>query len=151
MDTFNKVTSLYNLINLYNLIKSHYLCQSIFILSWKNMLVSPVVKVWHCHQDKISKWDIVTKVESLHHCLESPLVRRLQVQVAVSALLDKVPGEKPPGKRNEEKPPGKRNGEKTPGKRNEDWIGSPDDLPVTVLDPLKLATLWFPSMVERES
>ena len=43
--------------------------------------------------------EIVPLVESLHHRLESPLVGRLEVQVAVSALLDKVPGEKTPGKR----------------------------------------------------
>ena len=49
---------------------------------------------------QFSKCDIVTMMEPLHHRLESPLVRRLQVQVAVSALLDKVPGEKTPGKRN---------------------------------------------------
>ena len=35
MDTFNKGTLLYNLINLYNLIKSHYLCHLVL----KNMLV----------------------------------------------------------------------------------------------------------------
>ena len=27
-------------------------------------------------------------------------------------------------------------------------VESPDDLPVAVLNSLKLATLWFPSMVE---
>ena len=48
---------------------------------------------------QFSKCDIVTMMEPLHHRLESPLVRRLEVQVAVSALLDKVPGEKTPGKR----------------------------------------------------
>ena len=50
---------------------------------------------------KSLKCDIVTEMKSLHHRLESPLVCGLQVQVAISALLDKVPGEKTPGNRGE--------------------------------------------------
>ena len=52
MDTFNKVTLLYNLINLYNLIKSHYLCHLVL------KKYACLFKVWHCHEDTISKYII---------------------------------------------------------------------------------------------
>ena len=77
-------------------------------LALKDMMLS--LQLSKCDQSvtkmKSLKCDIVTKMKSLHHRLESPLVCGLQVQVAISALLDKVPGEKSPGNRGEMNFPG---------------------------------------------
>ena len=54
--------------------------------------------------------------------------------MAVSALLDKVPGEKTPGNREEG-----GNAVQIGG-----WVESPDDLPIAVLNPLKLVNALVP-------
>ena len=120
---------LYNLINLYNLIKSQLSVPKHPHLVLKNMLVSPVVKVWHCHHDGTS-----SSLSWIPACLQ-PRGAGDRFCIAGQSARRENPWK-----------------EKWRLKSQLDHliisekrlIGSPYDLSVTVLDPLKLATLRFP-------
>ena len=69
-------------------------------------------------------------VEPFHHALEPPLAGGLQVEVAVPALLDEMPGQESSATGNRHKV--------------QRVFFSPDYLPIAVLDPLVLAPPGLP-------